>query len=51
MRLRKTLQTLNQRVVGSNPTAPTNDFKDLADFWTALVEGFLEFAGTMQEPR
>jgi hypothetical protein len=22
--------TLNQRVVGSNPTAPTNDFKGLA---------------------
>ena len=30
MRLRKTLQTLNQRVVGSNPTAPTNQIKDLA---------------------
>ena len=43
--------TLNQRVVGSNPTAPTNKINDLAGFRTSFKEGTVERAGTMQEPR
>jgi hypothetical protein len=32
--------TLNQRVQGSSPCAPTNNFKDLADLYRAIPTNF-----------
>ena len=39
--------TLNQRVVGSNPTAPTNDFKGLALEQNRTLRPFYNFLGNV----
>src|SRR3954462_5028086 len=39
--------TLNQRVQGSNPCTPTNDFKDLAKNWKAANGAFVDLGANL----